>query len=944
MQLIGWTLIHSLWEGGVIALLLALAFSAARNSAASVRYVLGMTGLALMVALPIVTASRMSVRPEAPKSAVVAPVKPTGVSSRSDAPPSLDLSGTFTLTAGEPKPASAPVLDTRTSILRSLEPSFPFLVAAWLIGLLLLSARMIGGVARTRRLVRNGSRAPDRVLRLVSRLSEQLGVQRAVRALEGTHVTVPMVIGWLRPVIVVPASLVTGLTPSQLEMLLAHELAHIRRYDFLANMLQTVIETLLFFHPAAWWLSDRIREERENCCDDIAVAACGGDRTGYTAALLALEESRDNGFLFAAAATGGDRGTLLRRAMRLMTGGPAHVDLGARWIAGVITILAALFATGPAVGKAADLSIASRLDVLGFLAADADSVPRYAKGILDPAGSNPDTVLRYAGAGSFAERWIWAEQRARSLRASKYWVGYLVAGDPTGQNMFYFDRDTPVRSGNSTFMGRMRVGDSRGLIFTGAPLAPLVGNHTSTSTAIFLQFDKSGGNDRLARVHVGAFRFPVYFAGVPAIWIDSATDAESVEKLRELFARERSTEIKGDLISAVGVHRDANVVLPPLIKWLDSRDEPESIRREAVEAIGDIPDIRAVAALARVARNDRSGAVAKEAIEALGGVRLDAATDTLITFVTGLESFTLRHVAVESLGERREPRAVAFLTKVALNHSDASLRRDAVEALGSMHDEPGFEALSAIARRAPDSDVRRTAVEELGNSEPADRAVNLLGQIIRNDPEESVRLKAVEALSEVHDDRASAALRDLIARSADASIQLKATEALGEGAQSEDDVRALVTLARSHPRTDVRKKAIETLGDIHQTSSGANALIAMVQSGADEELRRAAIEALGNVHSRAALDALRGVAQTNGPDHLRRQAMETFAENADTDTSIAFLKSIIAGDPSGSIRLSALEILSEMNHDAGIPAVRELARSSADPRVRRQALEILSER
>jgi len=937
MQLIGWTLIHSLWEGGVIALLLAVAFSVTRNSAASVRYALGMTGLALMVALPIATAARMSERNDAPKSAAVAPVKPTGISSRSDpALPSLELSGgTFTMTGGEPLATSPAAVDTRTTILSTLEPSLPWLVAAWLIGLLLLSGRMIGGVTRTRRVVRDGSRASDRVLRLVSRLSEELGVQRAVRALEGTHVTVPMVIGWLRPVIVVPASLVTGLTPSQLEMLLAHELAHIRRYDFLANMLQTVIETLLFFHPGAWWLSDRIREERENCCDDIAVAACGGDRKGYTTALLALEESRDDLFGFAAAATGGKSGTLVRRAMRLMSGGPAHVDLGARWIAGVITILAAFLTTGPAVGKAANLSMTSRADVLGFLAAEPDSVPRYA---------NPDTVLTYAGVGSFAERWRWAEQRARSLRASKYWVGYLVAGDPTGRNMFYSDRETPVRSGNSTFMGRMRVGDPSGLIFTGASLAPLVGNHASTSTAIFLQFDRSGGNDRLTRVHVGAFRFPVYFAGVPAIWIDSATDAESVEKLRGLFASERSIEVKRDLISAVGVHRDANVVLPPLMKWLDSQGEPESIRREAVEAIGDIADIRAVAALARVARNDRSSAVAKEAIEAFEGMRLEAATDTLIAFVTGLESYTLRHVAVESLGGRREPRAVAFLTKVALNHSDTGLRRDAVEALGSMHDETGFEAISAIARRAPDSDVRGTAVEELGNSEPADRAVNLLGQIIRNDPEESVRLKAVEALSEVHDDRATAALRDLIARSADASIQLKATEALGEGAQSEDDVRALVTLARTHPRTDVRKKAIETLGDIHQTSSGANALIAMVRSGADEELRRAAIEALGNVHSRAALDALRAVAQTNGPDYLRRQAMETFAENADTDTAVAFLKSIIAGDPSGSIRLSALEILSEMNHDAGIPAVRELARSSADPRVRRQALEILSER
>jgi HEAT repeat protein len=391
----------------------------------------------------------------------------------------------------------------------------------------------------------------------------------------------------------------------------------------------------------------------------------------------------------------------------------------------------------------------------------------------------------------------------------------------------------------------MRIGSAGGLIFTGAALAPLVGNHSSTSTAIFLLFDKSGGNDRLTRVHVGAFRFPVYFAGAPAIWIDSATDAESVEKLQGLFARERSLEMKKDLISAVGVHRDASVVLQPLMRWIES-SQPESIRREAVEAIGEISDVRAVAALARVARNDRNSSVAKEAVEAFGGMRVDAATDTLISFVTSLESYDLRRVAVESLGDSEDPRALAFLTKVALQHSDMGLRKEAVEALGSMHDEKAFEAISTIARRAPDVEVRRTAVEELGNSEPTDRAVDLLGQIIRNDPAQSVRVEAVEAL--------------------------------------------------------------------------------------------------GEVKTRSALDAVRAVAQTSGPEHLRRQAMETYSENADSETAVAFLKSIIASDPSGSIRLNALEILSELNHDVGIPAVRELARSSTDPRVRRQALEILSER
>jgi len=205
MQLIGWTLIHSLWEGGVIALLLAVAFSVTRHSTASVRYVLGMTGLALMVALPIATAARMSTRTDIPKTAVVAPVEPNRIASRSDLPSHwVERSATSTIAGGQETLAPPPATYTPTTLLSTLEPALPWLVAAWLIGLIVLSVRMIGGVARTRRFVRDGSGASDRVLRLVSRLSQELGVRRVVTALEGTHVTVPMVIGWLRPVIVVP--------------------------------------------------------------------------------------------------------------------------------------------------------------------------------------------------------------------------------------------------------------------------------------------------------------------------------------------------------------------------------------------------------------------------------------------------------------------------------------------------------------------------------------------------------------------------------------------------------------------------------------------------------------------------------------------------------------------------------------------------------------------
>ena len=120
-------------------------------------------------------------------------------------------------------------------------------------------------------------------------LRDSLGVRRAVRFLESSAAQVPMVVGWLRPVLLMPASVLTGLRPSEVEALLVHELAHIRRLDDLVNLLQAVAETLLFYHPVVWWLSAKLRREREFCCDDLATAVTG-DGVAYSRALVAAAE------------------------------------------------------------------------------------------------------------------------------------------------------------------------------------------------------------------------------------------------------------------------------------------------------------------------------------------------------------------------------------------------------------------------------------------------------------------------------------------------------------------------------------------------------------------------------------------------------------------------------------------------------------------------------
>src|SRR5258708_25411516 len=194
-------------------------------------------------------------------------------------------------------------------------PHLPTIVLTWAIGVLLLSVRLLFGWIRAHEMAkRNAVPAGRDWQRAASRLAEALNLRRGVTLLESAAVEVPTVIGFLRPVILLPMATLSGLSTDQIEMILAHELAHIRRHDFLINLLQAVVETLLFYHPAVWWISHSVRVEREHCCDDMAVAVCG-NALQYARALTRLEELRvDPAHAFIAA----NRGPLLSRIRRLI--------------------------------------------------------------------------------------------------------------------------------------------------------------------------------------------------------------------------------------------------------------------------------------------------------------------------------------------------------------------------------------------------------------------------------------------------------------------------------------------------------------------------------------------------------------------------------------------------------------------------------------------------
>jgi beta-lactamase regulating signal transducer with metallopeptidase domain len=290
LRTLGLSLLHFLWQGAALAVLAAAAIAIARK--ASTRYALAIGALLAMVAAPVIT---FLVLRESPA---------TFSASMQDSVPAI--AHTVNLAAHRI------TADAQSRFVSGGLPTT--FVELWFIGVLLFSLRTAGGlflVARLRR--RDCNPMSAGLFALCRDMQTRLGISRAIRYCESLHLDAPAVVGWFRPVVLLPISALTGLTELQLRAVIAHELAHIRRLDAFFNLFQVAAETLLFYHPAVWWLSKRIRAERENCCDDVALAICGNPAE-YARALALMEEWR----VAPSFAMAANRGPLASRVARLL--------------------------------------------------------------------------------------------------------------------------------------------------------------------------------------------------------------------------------------------------------------------------------------------------------------------------------------------------------------------------------------------------------------------------------------------------------------------------------------------------------------------------------------------------------------------------------------------------------------------------------------------------
>ncbi|MBI4912590.1 MAG: M48 family metalloprotease [Acidobacteria bacterium] len=308
-------LLHFLWQGALLALLARAGLWLLRRRSPQARYALACAFMALMALAPVATYRVVDLGWK--QNAEIAPAR---------SPADVRTAPSEALPAPAGAPAGSP-----------LAPLMPWALGAWAVGVAFLSLRLLGGWLWLVRLRARLSENADLDWQLRLRgLGRRMGIQQGVSLLRSSWVQTPMVVGWLRPAILVPVAAFAGLSPEALEAVLAHELAHIRRHDYLVNLLQSALETLLFYHPAVWWLSAQLRQERELCCDDAAVAVCG-DPVLYARALAELEELRAIPSHFSKLAPASQGGHLMNRIRRLLL--PALPPSGTRR-AGLLAALA----------------------------------------------------------------------------------------------------------------------------------------------------------------------------------------------------------------------------------------------------------------------------------------------------------------------------------------------------------------------------------------------------------------------------------------------------------------------------------------------------------------------------------------------------------------------------------------------------------------------------
>jgi len=337
-QRLGLTLVHFLWQGLAVAVLVGVLVRVFRLNHGNARYAAYLLAFIAMMVCPVVTFTAIDI-PISPNAGLVTGAEFAEV---------VDSSSYTALSAGDILPeaeTSSPVIPTLADsiplgqrISDWLNVWMPWVLVIWMVGVIVLSVRLLMGFVGVYRWRHHLQPLPERLVQRIASLSERLGMRGFSQVFISPTVLQAMAVGYLRPMVLLPAVMVTRMQPEMLEAVIAHELAHIRRLDLWVNLAQRVTETLLFYHPAVWWLSICLRSERELCCDELAVKATG-ERITYATTLESVGRAR---FMakqpVLAAGLGQDNKPTLSRVRHVLGLAPTQRNCPF-WLAGVITVL-----------------------------------------------------------------------------------------------------------------------------------------------------------------------------------------------------------------------------------------------------------------------------------------------------------------------------------------------------------------------------------------------------------------------------------------------------------------------------------------------------------------------------------------------------------------------------------------------------------------------------
>jgi beta-lactamase regulating signal transducer with metallopeptidase domain len=341
MVALGWTLLHFCWQGTAVAMAYAVANQMTARATSKVRYAVPLAALMLM---PVVVIGTFAVEM---RTAAPAQVYRDTAQVISEAPLTVRPRPIV-----HELPLASNLEEPGDWLAMRAERLLPWVDGLWMAGVFLLALRSLGGWWQLELIRRRARRmVPQEVERAFRRICEQVHAGRQVVLRASDEVISPLAMGVWRATVILPISAVLGLPREELEAVMAHELGHIRRWDYMWNLLQTAVESVLFFHPAVWWLSRTVRDRREVCCDEIAVQSCAGAAV-YARALLRLEEQRTVK-LRLAMALGGCGGSLLGRVRKVLGEDMAmegRMTSGVSVAAAGALVIALLL--GPKVGEA----------------------------------------------------------------------------------------------------------------------------------------------------------------------------------------------------------------------------------------------------------------------------------------------------------------------------------------------------------------------------------------------------------------------------------------------------------------------------------------------------------------------------------------------------------------------------------------------------------------